>query len=247
MVKKTIIKRNKIRCLKCLDEIESTHRHDFKWCKCRSVAIDGGHDYFRRYGNSEDYENLNKTEEVEVEELPDLKQDLDPKIMKDADDYFELMERDSKVPLFSVDFSDLKRVMKEIDELSKENSLKKETTIIQNALIECPIFQTFLDRNYYVKADGTKRKFIRRMDKVILAEWNMPEGVGKVLVEETGKTILERKSLTSKEKRRHTAFLKKHKGHKVYLSGVQTGIAMAVSVCCQDCKKEEDISDYENW
>lgn len=36
---------NKIRCNKCGDEIESTHRHDFKFCKCGAVAVDGGLDY----------------------------------------------------------------------------------------------------------------------------------------------------------------------------------------------------------
>lgn len=31
---------NKIKCLKCGDIIVSTHRHDFKWCKCKSVFVD---------------------------------------------------------------------------------------------------------------------------------------------------------------------------------------------------------------
>ena len=33
---------NKIQCKKCKDIIESKHVHDFKWCKCRSIAVDGG-------------------------------------------------------------------------------------------------------------------------------------------------------------------------------------------------------------
>ena len=36
---------NKIRCKKCCDVIESTHRHDFKYCRCGAVSIDGGTDY----------------------------------------------------------------------------------------------------------------------------------------------------------------------------------------------------------
>lgn len=32
------------------DVIESETRHDFKWCKCKSVAVDGGHDYLKRVG-----------------------------------------------------------------------------------------------------------------------------------------------------------------------------------------------------
>ena len=47
---------NKIQCKKCGDVIESTHRHDFKFCKCGAVAVDGGKDYLRRSGNREDWE-----------------------------------------------------------------------------------------------------------------------------------------------------------------------------------------------
>lgn len=46
---------NKIRCNKCGDEVESTFTHDFKWCKCKSVAVDGGLDYLRRLANCKDY------------------------------------------------------------------------------------------------------------------------------------------------------------------------------------------------
>jgi len=30
---------NKIRCKRCNDVIESTHRHDFKFCKCGACAV----------------------------------------------------------------------------------------------------------------------------------------------------------------------------------------------------------------
>ena len=33
---------NKIRCKRCNDVIESTHRHDFKFCKCGVVCRDRG-------------------------------------------------------------------------------------------------------------------------------------------------------------------------------------------------------------
>lgn len=39
---------NKIQCNKCKDIIESTHIHDCKWCKCGTVAVDGGHSYLKR-------------------------------------------------------------------------------------------------------------------------------------------------------------------------------------------------------
>lgn len=54
---------NKIRCKKCGDVIESRTVHDFKWCSCRSCAVDGGREYLKRLGNREDWEELSETEE----------------------------------------------------------------------------------------------------------------------------------------------------------------------------------------
>lgn len=54
------IKVNKIRCKKCGDIIESTSVHDFKFCSCESVAVDGGKDYLRRCGNLDDIEDLSE-------------------------------------------------------------------------------------------------------------------------------------------------------------------------------------------
>lgn len=55
---------NKIKCNKCGDIIESTYRHDFKFCKCGAVAVDGGKDYLRRGGNREDWEELSEYESI---------------------------------------------------------------------------------------------------------------------------------------------------------------------------------------
>lgn len=53
---------NQVRCLKCHDEIYSAHRHDFKWCSCGNIAVDGGMDYLRRVGASTDtYEDMSIT------------------------------------------------------------------------------------------------------------------------------------------------------------------------------------------
>ena len=41
------IRTNKIKCKKCGDIIESKSVHDFKWCSCGAVAVDGGHEYLR--------------------------------------------------------------------------------------------------------------------------------------------------------------------------------------------------------
>lgn len=56
---------NKIRCKKCDDIIESLNSHDFQRCSCGAVAIDGGHDYLRRCGSIDDFEELSVLERDE--------------------------------------------------------------------------------------------------------------------------------------------------------------------------------------
>ena len=52
---------NKIKCNLCKDIIESKHRHDFKYCKCKTVFVDGGLDYLRRgFNKPDDYEELSE-------------------------------------------------------------------------------------------------------------------------------------------------------------------------------------------
>jgi len=43
--------RNVAKCRLCGDIIESTNRHDFKWCKCGEISVDGGRAYIRRSAN----------------------------------------------------------------------------------------------------------------------------------------------------------------------------------------------------
>lgn len=57
-LKKTRIIANRVRCKKCDFVIESKHRHDFVWCQCHSIAVDGGREYLKRVGNSENIEEL---------------------------------------------------------------------------------------------------------------------------------------------------------------------------------------------
>lgn len=52
------IRTNRIKCKKCGDIIESYDVHDFKWCSCKFVAVDGGREYLRRLGYPDDYEEL---------------------------------------------------------------------------------------------------------------------------------------------------------------------------------------------
>lgn len=57
------IKRNAIKCKLCEDIIESFSVHDFKYCKCRSVFVDGGKEYLRRGGYLDNIEELSEYEE----------------------------------------------------------------------------------------------------------------------------------------------------------------------------------------
>ena len=63
-MKKRLI-RNKIKCLKCGDIIESKSVHDWVQCTCGACYVDGGHDYMRIGGNKEDWEDLSEWEITE--------------------------------------------------------------------------------------------------------------------------------------------------------------------------------------
>ena len=52
------ILRNRAKCLKCKTIIESKTRHDFKFCQCGAVFVDGGKDYLRRGGKPQNIEEL---------------------------------------------------------------------------------------------------------------------------------------------------------------------------------------------
>lgn len=76
------IRTNKIKCKKCGDIIESINVHDFKWCSCGAVAIDGGREYLRRIGNKEDFEELShfiKLAEITTEGFEIVKNALSKK------------------------------------------------------------------------------------------------------------------------------------------------------------------------
>ncbi len=47
-----------IRCLLCNDIIQSMHVHDFRFCFCGAVAVDGGRNYLKVSGDQEDFEIL---------------------------------------------------------------------------------------------------------------------------------------------------------------------------------------------
>lgn len=47
---------NMVKCLKCCDEIYSSHIYDCRSCRCGAISIDGGNVDTRVLGNREDYE-----------------------------------------------------------------------------------------------------------------------------------------------------------------------------------------------
>ena len=58
----------KATCLLCNNTIQSQHRHDFKWCSCKNIFVDGGEDYFRFGYNSDKYVIEYTKQEKEDEE-----------------------------------------------------------------------------------------------------------------------------------------------------------------------------------
>lgn len=49
---------NQVRCQKCGDTPFSATRHDFKYCKCGAIAVDGGISYLRRVGDIHAYDDM---------------------------------------------------------------------------------------------------------------------------------------------------------------------------------------------
>jgi hypothetical protein len=49
---------NAAECLECGEYIRSNNRHDFKYCKCGNVAVDGGSWYAKRSYKTDKYRNI---------------------------------------------------------------------------------------------------------------------------------------------------------------------------------------------
>jgi hypothetical protein len=64
--KREVVVRNRAQCKLCGDIIESMHNHDFKWCSCREIAVDGGKSYIRRA--AKDLKNIIEMSETYEEE-----------------------------------------------------------------------------------------------------------------------------------------------------------------------------------
>ena len=62
---KTRLTKNALKCRMCGWTIESKSRHDFKFCDCGSIFVDGGLDYARSGGTFEHMEDLCEWEECD--------------------------------------------------------------------------------------------------------------------------------------------------------------------------------------
>jgi hypothetical protein len=54
--------RNRARCSRCGDIVESRHRHHYVACGCGALAVDGGLSYLRRTGEPADCEEMSEWE-----------------------------------------------------------------------------------------------------------------------------------------------------------------------------------------
>ena len=69
--------RNRIRCKKCGDIIESKYTHDFKECRCKSCFVDGGHEYLRRgFTERGCFEDLSEIIKEEAMKCPQCNREL---------------------------------------------------------------------------------------------------------------------------------------------------------------------------
>ena len=62
--------RNRVHCLQCDEIIESTHRHDYKHCKCGNAMVDGGLAY-ERYGARDGWDTIETMFDYEEEKEDD--------------------------------------------------------------------------------------------------------------------------------------------------------------------------------
>lgn len=65
-----VITTNAAVCHLCVEYIESKYGHDFKWCSCQNVAVDGGKNYIRRaFKDKGTYTEMNEYRNMTIEEL----------------------------------------------------------------------------------------------------------------------------------------------------------------------------------
>lgn len=71
MKTRTNMKKQAIKCKRCGSTVFSRARHDFRWCSCNLVAIDGGNNYTRTAGDPENFKSIQLDIEQTKKELYD--------------------------------------------------------------------------------------------------------------------------------------------------------------------------------
>lgn len=85
---------NKIKCNYCGDIIESEYTHDFKYCSCKRVFVDGGHEYMRRgFQKKEDYTELSEYREKTYLEKEKEREENRLRELKEREDFFKIVDR----------------------------------------------------------------------------------------------------------------------------------------------------------
>ena len=74
-----------IKCLKCKDVIYSRAIHDFRWCSCGNMAVDGGFSYLKIVGIENDYNILGRSNQA-IGPLGDFALEVDTKLISGPDD-----------------------------------------------------------------------------------------------------------------------------------------------------------------
>lgn len=105
-----------LKCKKCGDIIFSRSRHDFRYCSCGAIFVDGGFDYFRYGGDFADMESVKILVDATKD---DLYQDWSRGINK-----YGLRKTNKKVK---------KNVAKNTKNTKSSNKNKKKTTANKRA------------------------------------------------------------------------------------------------------------------
>lgn len=76
---------NQVECKNCGDRPYSASVHDFKYCKCGDIAVDGGQDYLRRVGNIKGYNDLSIS--MDPEALQKVIEEVEKAIVTNRNSY----------------------------------------------------------------------------------------------------------------------------------------------------------------
>jgi len=138
---------NIIKCNHCGDIIESENTHDFKWCKCGKVAVDGGKEYLKRsFQETDDFLELSLFREQEQEIIIPEKRTL-----KFGTDDFYLMGGEEAY-IFSNEETQ-EYIDKVIHKIKKENhdrySISSGNTMVIGEKDELNDIEIIVCKNYY--------------------------------------------------------------------------------------------------